>query len=104
MSLFSLIPTPFRIYAILGAVGVVLVALGVVAYKIDRAGYNRCDNQYKAAALVEGEEARAKIIPLEAKYGKLKARVAKEPGLNDPVGPRINAALDGLRETGNRSE
>lgn len=94
--LWNLIPTPARLWVILGLVGLGLAALGVVIYKLEQHGYNRCETSYAEARSTAKDESRAKIIPTEKKYEQIKSNIVRESGPNTSVGPRVSLAIDSL--------
>lgn len=91
---WNFIPAPARIWVVLGLVVVVVVALGVAVYKIDKNGYDRCEANYAAAALELKNKSREEIIKSGKKYDKIKTEIAKVKGADDVVGPRVELAID----------
>lgn len=93
---WGLIPLPMQVWAVGFAIVALLGALWGIYHRIEQKGYYRCEVSHVAAAAKAKDDARAKIIPSGRKYEKIKSEVAREPGLNDPVGPRVTLAIDRL--------
>lgn len=96
MSLLSFIPTPYKIIAVLGALGAFLTISAWVVNRIDAKGYKRCKDEYAVASATAKDTARSKIIPTGKKYDKIKNDVARQPNLYDPVGRLVALAIDKL--------
>lgn len=97
MNLTDLIPAKYMIYFYAACAAVLLGGFGFVYYKIDGAGYNRCEAKYEAAAATAQSNAQKQITELGKTYDAQKAKIYKQTGPDDPVGPRTRMALDGLR-------
>lgn len=93
---WSFIPGPFRIYVILGAAAALLVALGVLGYKIRSGGYNACVAKYEAAEKQVKDQAREEIIKLEERYDRIRGELSHVQSKNSCVGDRVRHVLDRL--------
>lgn len=95
-ALWNFVPTPARIWVMVGLAVAVLALVGTVVYKIDKGGYDRCEAKHDLASAQAKDEARKKIIEAEKRYEKIKAELSQIQG-DDPVcGPRVNHAIDRL--------
>lgn len=98
MSLWSLLPSTARICAILAAVVAVLSGLGVIAYKLEAHGFERCEARYKADAHTAWEKAAEKIKKEKSEYEKRIQALQEEKDSEGPVGPLTTRAVDSLRK------
>lgn len=98
--IWALIPAAAQGWVIFGLFAVITALLGFTVYKIDDAGYNRCEATYKNAAAAQKEEARGEIIDAGKKYEKLESDVIQKAGPDDRVGPRTEFVIDGLPDAG----
>lgn len=100
--LFSLVPGPAKLYVVMALAVVALGTVSVFVYKIDRGGFNRCENRHSAASAKLKEEARKEIIKTEKKFDKIKDEVGKISGNDDGAGPRVTLAIDGMYDNTGR--
>lgn len=83
-------------YLVLAAV--IIAALAGIYYKIDAGGYDRCVAKYEKAAADQKTKAEAEILKTEKAYDKIKTKILRDRSPNDPVGPRVEFAIDSLRD------
>lgn len=94
--LFDLIPTDIKIVLALGIVALLGVGVFSVYNKIDQGGYDRRVQEEKDARSAADKQARSDIIGVSKKYDDIKEKVHQKVGPNDPVGPRVEFAIDSL--------
>lgn len=99
---WGLVPAPAKIWVAIAGVLMALAAVGFMVWKIDAGGYNRCEAKYAAAALEHQTDARWKILKVEDKYDGVKEQIYRKAGPNDPVGPRVELAIDSLPRPSDR--
>lgn len=95
-TLWSFIPSPAKVWVMVGLAVAVMAIVGTVAYKIDRNGYNRCQEQHALASAEAKDVSRKKIIEAEKRYDKIKSEIAQIGGDDAVCGPRITHAIDSL--------
>ncbi len=94
--LWAFVPDSAKLWVALGLATLALSGVAVIVYKIDSAGFNRCEAAHTAAQAKQKEEARKNIIKSGKKYDEIKGDIIHQTTPNDPVGPRIGLALDRL--------
>lgn len=94
----DLIPSPFKMYLYLAAGLAILAGSGLLYYKINHAGYERCKNEYESAAMDAKNEADKNIQKVSKAYEDQKTKIYHQTGPNDLVGPRTKLAIDSLRD------
>lgn len=67
-----------------------------VWHKIDDGGYQRCQQEYAAAAQKRDESARTKIIEVEKRYDAAKEKIRSAAGGDTLAGPLTVLAIDSL--------
>lgn len=98
MNLIDILPSNFKLYIYLAAAAFVIAGAGAIYYKIDHAGYSRCEAAYAKAADEIKIAYDKNIQKVTKKYDDQKSKIYHQSGPNDLVGPRTGLALDGLRK------
>jgi hypothetical protein len=93
----DLLPSPTKIMVGVAIFAAVVLGLWRVHHAIDQGGYSRCQEEYKEAAAKHKEESRDKILKTEKRYATIKNKIIRVDGPNDPVGPRVELAIDSVR-------
>lgn len=92
--IWAFVPEPAKVYVAIAGAVLVIGALAGIVWKIDHNGYKRCEGKYANAAVELKDESRKKILKVEEKYDGVKNQIIRQQGPNDPVGPRVELAID----------
>lgn len=92
--IWAFVPAPAKVWVAIVGVALVIGALAGIVWKIDQGGYKRCEGKYAGAALDLKDESRKDILKVEEKYDGVKNEIIRQQGPNDPVGPRVEFAID----------
>jgi hypothetical protein len=94
--LWALIPKSAKIWVIVAVVLAIVSLTGLTIFKIQRWGYERCENKYTSAILDLRDSSRKEIIEAEKKYDDIRKKIIAVRGSDDTVGPRVVFAIDSL--------
>lgn len=96
LKLWGFVPAPVRIYVIIAGVLAVLGVLGFSVYKIQKWGYDRCENKYAGAIVEHRDASRKEILKADKQYEKIKTEILRIEGDNGIAGPRTEHAIDSM--------
>ena len=76
---------------------IALGGAGYVYYKIDKAGFDRCDDGYKLASQKQKDASRIGIIKTEKEHAKINKAISRVEGDKNIPAPRVDIAIDSMR-------
>lgn len=99
---WAFVPAPAKMWVIGGAVVLLLGLLGFSVYKIQKWGYDRCQDKHDAAIVDLKDSSREEILKTEKQYDKIRTKIIRIEGDNGIAGPRTQLAIDSLPEPSSR--
>lgn len=88
--------TVIRLILLLVSVSSIIGFWLYIHNRIEQAGFDRCEAAYEAAAKEQADKAETDIIEVEKRYEKIEHAIIRNRSPNDPVGPRVEFAIDSL--------
>jgi len=74
------------------------ISIWFIYHSIEKSGYERCQVAYAENLAAAKEKSRQTIVKVEKVYVPINKKIIRQDGPNDPVGPRVELAIDSLPE------
>lgn len=95
--IWALIPFWGQFAAICGLVAALSLVVWRVHHNIEKAGYDRCMNEFKELSQKQAYEAAQEIIKVENETQEKKASLRAEPDYLGPVSPLVGRTIERMR-------